>query len=105
MRHIDFIGSYDDGDARIGQRLKSRVPAKMMPDAIKRILSFYQEQRTEDEPFKEFVARLGAAAFEPVVADYKGQVGELSRETIGTYMDWDKTVIYKLERGEGECAI
>ena len=98
-------GSYDEGDTRIGQRLKSRVPAKMMPDAIKRILSFYREQRIEDEPFKEFVARLGAAAFEPVVADYKGQVGELSRETIGTYMDWDKTVIYKLERGEGECAI
>ena len=98
-------GSYDEGDTRIGQRLKSRVPAKMMPDAIKRILSFYREQRTEGEPFKELVARLGAAAFEPVVADYKGQVGELSRETIGTYMDWDKTVIYKLERGEGECAI
>ena len=33
------------------------------------------------------------------------EVGELNRETIDTYIDWDKTIIYKLERGEGECAI
>ena len=25
--------------------------------------------------------------------------------TSTTYMDWGKTVLYKLERGEGECAV
>ena len=30
---------------------------------------------------------------------------ELNSESIDTYIDWDKTVIYKMERGEGECAI
>ena len=32
-------------------------------------------------------------------------VPELNRDTIGNYMDWDKTIIYKVERGEGECAV
>ena len=98
-------GSYDDGDARIGQRVKARVPAKMMPDAVRRLVEFYTQNRHDGELFKDFVARMGSAAFEPVLAGYKEQVGELNRETIDNYMDWDKTVIYKLERGEGECAL
>ena len=97
-------GSYDEGDSRIGQRVKARVPAKMLPDAIRRLLTFYQEGREEGEPFKDFVARVGAASFEPLLGDYRN-VGELDRDTIDTYMDWDKTIIYKMERGEGECAL
>ena len=31
--------------------------------------------------------------------------GPLNRDNIDTYMDWNKTVLYKVERGEGECAI
>jgi sulfite reductase beta subunit-like hemoprotein len=97
-------GSYDEGDARMGQRVKARVPAKRMPEALKRMLDFYREQRNDGELFKEFVERVGAKSFEPLFADFK-VIGELDRETIDTYMDWDKTVIYKLERGEGECAL
>ena len=97
-------GSYDEGDARMGLRVKTRVPGKRMPDAIKRLLEFYQENRTDGELFKDFVVRLGPPAFEPVLAEFK-EVGELNRDTIDTYMDWDKTVKYVLERGEGECAI
>ena len=97
-------GSYDDGDARIGQRLKARVPAKMMPEAVKSMIAFYQEQRNEGEHFKDFVVRVGAKSFEPLLEGFK-DIGELNKETIGNYMDWEKTVIYKMERGEGECAL
>ena len=97
-------GSYDDGDNRIGQRVKARVPAKRIPDALKLMVGFYQEQRDEGELFKDFVVRVGAKAFEPMLEGLK-ETRELSRETIDSYMDWDKTVKYKLERGEGECAL
>jgi hypothetical protein len=98
-------GSYEDGDSRIGQRVRARVPAKMMPEALKRMFTYYQEQRHDGEVFKDFVARVGAKSFEPLLESFKGEIGELNRDTIDTYMDWDKTVIYKMERGEGECAI
>ena len=97
-------GSYDEGDARIGLRTRTKVPAKLVPEATKRVIEFYQEQRTDGEQFKDFAARVGAPAFEPILQEFK-DVGELNRDTIETYMDWSKTVIYKLERGEGECAI
>ena len=97
-------GSYDQGDARFGLRVKTKVPSKRMPEVVQRLIGFYLEKRNEGEPFKEFVARVGAETFEPILGEFK-EVGELNRDTIDTYMDWDKTVIYKLERGEGECAI
>ena len=97
-------GSYDEGDSRLALRVKTRVPAKRVPDAIQKVIEFYQAERGEGEQFKDFAARLGAPAFEPLLAEFK-EVGELNRDTIGTYIDWEKTVKYKLERGEGECAL
>ena len=97
-------GSYDNGDTGFGLRVKTKVPAKRMPDVIKRLIGFYQDQRNEGETFKKFVTRLGAATFEPILAEFK-EDRELDRTTIDNYMDWDRTVIYKLERGEGECAV
>ena len=97
-------GSYDDADARLALRVKTKIPAKRAPEALGTVLAFYREQRNEGEPFKDFAARLGPEAFEPVLAEFK-EMPDLSRETIEAYMDWDKTVKYKLERGEGECAV
>jgi sulfite reductase beta subunit-like hemoprotein len=100
-----FIGgSYDEGDARMGLRVRTKVPAKRVPDAVKTIVGYYQESRNDGEQFKDFAARVGAKSFEPLLQDLK-EVGELNRDTLDTYIDWDKTVKYKLERGEGECAI
>ena len=98
-------GSYEDGDARFGQRIpRMKVPAKRLPDAVRKTVEFYEAERNEGEEFKNFVARVGASAFEPVFSEFT-EVGELNRDTIDTYIDWDKTAKYVLERGEGECAI
>ena len=97
-------GSYEEGDSRIGLRVRTRVPAKRVPDAIKTVLGYYQENRNEGELFKDFAARVGPKPFEPLLAGFR-DVGELNRETIHSYMDWEKTVKYVLERGEGECAL
>ena len=97
-------GSYDEGDARIGLRVKTKVPAKRVPEAVRAVIAHYQQGRNEGEAFKDYAARVGAATFEPILAGFK-EVPELGRDTIEQYMDWDKTIIYKLERGEGECSI
>lgn len=97
-------GSYEEGDTRIGLRTKTKVPAKRVPDAFEKVLHFYWSQRHEGEEFKDFAARLGPAQFEPLLKEFN-EVGELNRETLHDYIDWDKTVKYKLERGEGECAV
>ena len=97
-------GSYDEADPRIGLRVKTKVPAKRVPQALEKVVDFYEAHRNDGELFKDFAARLGPAEFEPLLQEFK-EVGELNRDTIQEYIDWDKTVKYKLERGEGECAV
>ena len=104
-----FIGgSYPDlngqTDSRIGLRPKGKVPAKKVPEIIRHVLSYYQEHRVEAEPFNTFVDRVGPEPFEAIMGEFK-ELGPLDRDNIDTYMDWSKTVLYKVERGEGECAI
>ena len=97
-------GSYDDGDVRFGQRVKTKVPAKKLPEAMKKVISLYQDKRNNGEIFKDFVSRVGVEVFEEVLVEYK-EIPELNRESLDQYIDWDKTVKYVLERGEGECAV
>ena len=97
-------GSYEDADVRYGIRPKGRIPAKMVPDATFRILEFYKDRRQEDEPFKEFVTRVGKEPFEAILAGLP-KVGPLGKDTIDYYLDYEKTVLYKMERGEGECGV
>ena len=104
-----FIGgSYQDlkeqTEARIGLRPKGKVPAKKVPEVIRHVLSYYQEHRLDAEQFNEFVDRVGVGPFEAIMGEFK-EIGPLNRDNIDTYQDWDKTVLYKLERGEGECMV
>lgn len=100
-----LAGNYDDGDVRVGHRVKARVPAKKAPDALKAIIAHYQENRNDGEKFNDFVDRVGVTPFEEIFSQFKEEIGPLDRDHINTYMDWGKTVLYKLERGEGECAV
>ena len=97
-------GSYEADDPRFGQRVRGRVAAKRVPQALNQIIDLYKDNREDGELFKDFVLRVGPKTFEPIMAKNR-ETRELNRESIDTYMDWDKTVVYKMERGEGECAI
>ncbi|MDE2765808.1 MAG: nitrite/sulfite reductase, partial [Chloroflexota bacterium] len=97
-------GAYDGGVLQYGQRVKAKVPSKHVPAAVRRLLDYYQDQRTPGEEFNDFVQRTGTDAFEAILAEFR-EVGPLGKDTLDFYMDWGKTVLYKLERGEGECAV
>ncbi len=100
-----IAGSSTDGPVRVGNRVRARVPAKRAPQALEMIIDHYVVNRNDGEEFNEFVDRVGIQPYEDMFAPWKAEIGPLDREHIETYMDWGKTVIYKLERGEGECAV
>ena len=97
-------GSFDDGDTRIGQRVKTKIPAKRVPEALTKIISQYKIDRTDNELFKDYVVRVGSENIEPILEEFK-EIPELNKESLDYYMDWTKTAKYQLERGEGECAV
>ena len=99
-----FLGGQYQNGVKIGERIKARVPAKKAPEVLVAILDFYKSQRREGETFNSFVERTGSEPFAGIIGEFK-DVGPLNRDNISNYMDWERTIIYKMERGEGECAV
>ncbi len=97
-------GTYEGGEVVYGARLKSRLPAKRVPDAVERWLRLYEGERSDREAFNDFVERMGIARFEEEIKDL-AMPAEFSLATLGQFIDWDRAEPYKVERGEGECAI
>ena len=52
-------GSYEDGEVGFGARLKARLPAKRVPDAVERWVRLYEDQRNDGEEFNAFAERVG----------------------------------------------
>jgi sulfite reductase beta subunit-like hemoprotein len=98
-------GNYEGGEVIFGTRLKSRLPAKRVPEAVERWVRLYEAERSgEAEEFNAFAERVGAARFEEEVKDLT-LPAEFSLETMQQFIDWNRSSPYKVERGEGECAI
>jgi sulfite reductase (ferredoxin) len=97
-------GNFEGGEVIFGKRLKSRLPAKRVPEAVERWLRLYEAERAEGEEFNAFAERAGAGRFEEEIRDLTLPV-EFSPETVQQFVDWSRSEPYKVERGEGECAI
>jgi sulfite reductase (ferredoxin) len=97
-------GRYEGGDVQYGQRLKARLPAKRVPEAVERWVRFYESDRTDGEEFNAFVDRVGASEFEARVKDLTLPI-EFSLENMTYFVDWTKNVPFEVIRGEGECAV
>lgn len=92
------------GEVRYGQRLKARLPAKRVPEAVQRWVRFYESDRQEGESFGAFVDRVGPVEFERRVKDLTMPI-EFSLENMSHFIDWTKNAPFQVIRGEGECAI
>jgi sulfite reductase beta subunit-like hemoprotein len=97
-------GNYEGGEVIYGHRLKARLPAKRVPDAVERWLRLYEAEREGDEAFNAFVERVGTERFEAEVKELT-LPADFSLETMNQFIDWNRSEPYKVERGEGECAV
>jgi sulfite reductase beta subunit-like hemoprotein len=97
-------GAYEGGEVRYGQRLKARLPAKRVPEAVERWVRYYEAERQEGEEFVAFVDRVGPAEFEQLVKDLTMPI-EFNLDNMNYFVDWTKNAPFEVVRGEGECAV
>jgi sulfite reductase (ferredoxin) len=98
-------GNHLGGNVVYGTRLKVRLAAKRVPDAIERWLRMYEAQRsTPTQTFNEYVAEVGPERFQDEVSDLALPI-DFSLENMNYFMDWSKNVPFQVVRGEGECAV
>ncbi len=97
-------GRYEGGEVAYGTRLKVRLPAKRVPDAVERWLRAYLDGREGDETFNDFADRVGPTIFEDLARDLAMPV-DFGLETMSMFIDWNRSGPFEVIRGEGECAI
>ncbi|HEY8769150.1 MAG TPA: nitrite/sulfite reductase [Thermoleophilaceae bacterium] len=97
-------GNYEGGEVIYGTRLKVRLPAKRVPDAVERWLRVYESEREGDEEFNAFAERVGAKRFEDEVRELALPI-EFGLENMSHFIDWNRKVPFEVIRGEGECAV
>ena len=97
-------GNYEGGEIVYGARLKVRLPAKRVPEAVERWLRKYEAEREDGEAFNAYAERVGTTAFEDEVRDLAMPV-EFGLETMNHFIDWNRKVPFQVIRGEGECAV
>ena len=98
-------GSSRIEDSRIGTRIPLvKVPAKAVPSIVREITTYFKENRQESESFNECLDRVGLEELTAVAAAAQQKAKEADAGS-DLYFDWERTNIYKLERGEGECMV
>ena len=97
-------GNYEGGEVVYGNRLKVRLAAKRVPEAVERWLRMYEAEREEGELFNGYAERVGSTRFEDEVRDL-GMPIEFSLENMAHFIDWQRGEPFQVIRGEGECAI
>jgi sulfite reductase beta subunit-like hemoprotein len=103
--YIPHVGGVFEGaDVKFGTRLKLRLPAKRVPDAIERWIGHYQSARRDGEEWNDFVERVGTGELEGLVKDLSLPV-DFGLETMNEFIDWNRNVPFEVIRGEGECAV
>jgi sulfite reductase beta subunit-like hemoprotein len=103
--YIPHIGGVADaGEVVYGARLKVRLPAKRVPDAVERWLRMYEAERDEGEEFTAFATRVGTGRFEDEIRELSIPA-EFNLENMLQFIDWSRREPYQVIRGEGECAI
>ena len=62
-------GNYEGGEVLYGTRLKVRLAAKRVPDAVERWLRMYEGEREDGEAFNAYAERVGTTRFEDEARD------------------------------------
>jgi len=101
-------GNYGDvnvQDSRIGTRIpRVKIPAKSVPGVLKYVVNYYKDNRNDGEKFNQFLDRVGLEELTEVAEKAQQAVADAAPGS-DMYVDWERTNQYKLERGEGECAV
>jgi sulfite reductase (ferredoxin) len=97
-------GNYEGGEVIYGSRLKVRLAAKRVPDAVERWVRMFEAERLEGEEFNAFAERVGTKRFEDEVRELALPI-EFSLETMNHFIDWQRNAPFEVIRGEGECAV
>ena len=95
---------FEGGEVAFGERLKLRLPAKRVPEAVERWIRHYEANREDGEDVDSVRRARRHRELEALVKDLSMPV-DFWLETMNQFIDWNRNVPFEVIRGEGECAV
>ncbi len=80
----------------------AQIPARRIPDAVRELLLYYRQNKKNEEHFRDFVARLGKAAFRTLLGKYQSVASY--EDSPELFRDLGVEEEFHVMVGAGECA-
>ena len=104
--YIPHVGGvYEGGPVTFGTRLKLRLPAKRVPEAIERWIRHYEANRNDGEHVGGVHRARRHGASSRGLSRICRCRSDFSLETMNDFIDWNRNAPFEVQRGEGECAV
>ena len=97
--HLYLGGGFGAETASFG-RLSAKLPARRVPEAVKRLIAIADAEKAPGEAYESFLARLPAARVSALLRDLE----ELAAPEAQDFVDLDEEKAFAVELSEGECA-
>ncbi len=94
-------GRTQEGIAEFGVPV-AQIPAQLVPEAVNELLSFYRQNKTGEESFRQFVDRVGKPALRTLLGKY--QRASSYDESPELFRDIGADEEFQVTAGVGECA-
>jgi sulfite reductase (NADPH) hemoprotein beta-component len=99
--HLYLGGGFGAGSAEFG-RLSAKLPARRVPEAVKRLIALYTAEKAPGEAPERFLARLAPARVSALLEDLETLTSAGAAES--DFVDLDEEKQFQLQLSEGECA-
>ena len=97
-------GNYEGGEVLYGARLKVRLAAKRVPDAVERWTADVRGRARGRRGVQRVRGAGRRLRFEDEARDLALPI-EFSMENMEHFIDWQRKEPFQVIRGEGECAV
>ena len=97
--HLYLGGGFGVETASFG-RLSAKLPARRVPEAVKRLIALSDAEKAPGEAHESFLARLPAVRVSALLKDLE----ELAAPEAQDFVDLDEQKAFAVELSEGECA-
>ena len=101
-QYFMMLGGGAGPDGATFGRLTAKIPARRIPEAVNRMLSLYQEERTTGEPATAFFMRVDPTHARAAVADLEKMPAEEAQPV--DFIDPGEDQAFNPEVMDGECA-
>lgn len=98
-----YLGGYPYEESAVLGNAIAKIPSINVPDVVDKILSIYNQEKLDNESFRDFINRVGLDRIKREIAEFTKIYKKVDKPEM--YRDWGQDRDFQIEAAKrGECA-